>query len=267
MYAVVVLFLASWIGIVVAQLSERNLAIVDAEQQQVRASDMGQVAAGLRSYIAQFGTSPASLAALVATPGYEYLRTARDPRQGYVVSGPLNDGVWTYTRTALVGIDLRRTTIADYLTLNACGSGAASSAPAWCGQASSGTWWRYESRQDAATQLFAARRRLNRNLQLFADYYNAKKAFPGVDGSGNPLPLGSVTPLTSLVGYGGGASNCSGAYAWSSLPLGCDDLYDRWGGAVGYAYFDPKHIALVAISPIRDSAGTLIQVVADFDLD
>lgn len=242
------------------------LALAKRYQDQVRRVSLVKLAEGIDGYNAETGMFPASLAALVAAPGYEHLRGCVDPWQGYAVAMNLDDGVWRFTRVVVFSNSpVAGETPAAYLNTNRCGVGAFATAPAWCGQRDS-AWWRKETRTAHGAALATQRIRNQRVIQKLADYFNTAKAFPNKDYAGNPLAAGSVTSMAALVGFAGTAKTCTGQYHLQGVPLECGDLYDRWGGAVGYHYLSPTHITLSSESPLTNSAGTKITIATDLNV-
>lgn len=266
MYAVAVIAFVAALAALFAQLAGTLHEDAAVTRQLVRVVNVTRLAEGLERYVAEQGTLPADLDALVAAPGFEYLRGYRDSWQGYALSGNLVDGTWTYQRAVTVsknpvdGIDA-----ATYLTMNRCGAGDAASAAAWCG-ASSGAWHRRESREDLTVQIANQRARQHRMLHKWAAYYSEKAGFPGADATGAPLAADSVTPLATLAGYAGTAATCTGTYTYQGIPVDCGEMFDQWGQPIGYHFISSRHIVIVAQAPFANEAGQRPVIATDFEV-
>lgn len=228
-------------------------------QSRIRV-EQTRMAEGLAAYRAEKGAMPASLDALVATPGYEHLRSYRNQWMQYAVSGTLNDGTWRFERAAMWTV-LRKDGGATYATENACGTGDVSSADSWCG-AKDGTWYRVESREFFADEIAQEKVRQRHTLQLLADYWTAKQSFPRVGNNGVTLASGQLAALPALVGYTGTAANCSGVYTWMGIPFDCGALFDVWGSPVGYQYQNDAYVILASEAPFASSAGVRVIVAS-----
>lgn len=231
---------------------------------RAKEDDMVTIAEALELYAREKGAMPPSLAALAATPGYEYLGTRYDNWQGYAISPVLNDGTWQFTRTVVYTFDRSNgMTDAEYLAKNTCGSNAfAVETGRWCGDDNS-RYYVVDSRKYYKPQLTTARIKLTRLSQKFADYYNSNSAYPSVDASGSPLGVSSITSMAALAGYSGNAKNCSGTYQYQGIPIDCNDMFDLWGGRVGYQFEGPGHVIFVSEPPIFNAAGARVVVAVD----
>lgn len=224
------------------------------------------VGEAVQQYREEFGTYPASLAALGATAGYEYIQSVLNVTTqnsfGYSRStSPISDGVWQFERAVVFTIKAQRgETASTYSLANYCGSGSLESASSWCGARDS-FWFRHESREDIVKRLIAERLRQQRLMQKFANAYNAS-----ADGQ-FPDAGSSATTLVALVSYGGTAKTCSGIYNWADIPIGCDDLYSVWGTPTVLNQLSRTHIALLAESTVKDASGSFVNVATDMNLD
>lgn len=266
MYAVFVIAMVALAATLYSGLSATFLDVATAYRQQSRTTSVVRISEGIARFQSETGNLPASLDQLVAAPGYADLRSYRDSWQTYVLSGALNDGAWVFQRAVAVSRDpsdgISHT---DYLALNRCGVGAASTALSWCGDPS-GSWFRQETREDFGHQMSSQRVRHHRMLHKWVAHYSVAKTFPGKDRTGNPLPAGSITELRALVGYAGTASNCTGSFVYAGIPVDCGELFDLWGGAVAYQYVDARHIVIVSEAPFLLSDNTRPLIATDLEI-
>jgi hypothetical protein len=255
---VVALFMlmASMLVSLVGQYSSRTDYI---RQSRIRV-EQTRMAEGLAAYRAEKGTMPASLDALIAEPGFEYLGSYRNQWMGYAVSGTLTDGTWQFERAAM-WTARRKDGGATYATENECGTGDVYTAQSWCG-AKDGTWFRVESREFFPDEITQEKVRQRRTLQLLADYWTAKQSFPRVGNNGVTLASGQLAPLPALVGYTGTAATCSGVYTWMGIPFDCGALFDVWGSPVGYQYQNDAYVILASEAPFASATGVRVIVAS-----
>lgn len=224
-----------------------------------------EMAQNIEQFYAETSSFPASLSVLAATPGFEHTKGLNDNWQGYGVSGDLTDGVWRYKRAVLAATDpTKGVSVTQYMTDNNCGVGAYASAASWCGSRS-GLWFRRETRQTFNDDVVDQRVRLTRALQKFADYYSFNGYFPTVDAGGASLAGDSINSLASLASYAGTAKTCTGVYQYQGVPIDCSDMFDRWGGLVGYQFVSKKRIILISESQIFNSDGNRVVISAELD--
>ena len=69
--------------------------------------------------------------------------------------------------------------------------------------------------------------------------------------------------LAALAGYAGTAANCSGQYQYRGIPIDCSDMFDSWGGKIGYQFESANHIILVSETPFYNSTGTRLVIPVD----
>ena len=266
MYAALVVGFMLWIASVYSGLANHSFANMKAYRASGQRVQLEALAQSIQQYYEEKGQFPASLAALAATPGYSHVTSFMNPWQGYAVSGTLVDSVWSYQRVVLFSLDPTiGVSQANYLATNTCGSGSFSTASSWC-PINNSIWYRWETRQDMNDAVNEQRLRLNRIQQKLASYFNAQGNFPNLDGSNAPLTQTNTYALAALANYAGTASNCTGTYSWQGIPIDCGDMFDKWGGQVGYAYFSNSHVALTSETPIRDGSGNAVNIVGEYDV-
>lgn len=246
--------------------AQDNLDLMRLYRFNAQRSQLVMLAENLEQFYAERASFPANLSALASTPGYAHVRSLLNNWQGYSVSSALTDGVWTYQRMVAFSNDPKHgQTAAEYLIQNACGTGSFATATSWCGARSS-IWFLKDTREGVNDAITTQRARLRRSLQKFGDYYSAKGEFPSQDARGTDLVAGETYRLADLAGYAGAANSCTGVYTWQGLPLGCDELFDSWGGAIGFVYTSKKVMALASETPLVNAAGTRILVAAGFTM-
>lgn len=243
-----------------------SLGLMKLYRSNAQRSHLVMLAEHLELYFIEKGTYPASLNALAQTAGYEQVKSLLDGSQGYAVSGTLADTVWQYKRMVVYSLDRAKgNTDASYQAANACGTGAFGVASSWCGSNAS-VWFRKETREGMNDAVGDQRTRLARTLQKFGDYFTANGAFPSKDGANVALTAGNTYSLASLAGYAGTAKACTGIYTWQGLPIGCEDMFDAWGGYVGFVYTSSKAISLTSETPLVNAAGTPLVVASGFTM-
>lgn len=229
--------------------------------------DMNMLSSGVDQYYKDTGTYPTSLATLVTTNGFEHLKSAQNAEVGYQVSGTITDTVWSFNRAVIVQFNPQASeTVATVTYGNTCGSGAASLAASWCGTAKR-MWQRKEARESMNNHIADQRIRQQRVISKFAAYYNNVQKLPNKDQTSAALAASERYNLNTLAGYTGTASACSGSYSWMGIPIDCSDMFDRWGNQVDVIYFSDTHIALVSVSPLKNSAGASINIASDIEIN
>lgn len=238
---------------------------------QVFQQQIVRMAEAMEGYQRDKNALPADVDTLVATPGYEHAKSFRNSWQGYMKSGSLDDGVWSFERAVVFQNNPSGgVTGATYLAENTCGTGSASTAQSWCGLKSS-NWYRVETREKINEQLTTQRVRMGRMLQKLATYYSKENFFPKKDAGGTDLVANSITRLKTLAGYAGSSTSCFGTYTWQGVPIDCSDMFDIWGGEIGYQFITEDHVVLVSESPFTNSAtppspGTRVIVAANLEI-
>lgn len=262
-----VLVLAAVAGQQTLQLLDQAAAYRAAHQRLL----LPTVAAAQSQYRKETGSYPVSLSSLSSVTGYEWLRTVLPADQGGLqaagstiplrtaLSGDISDGTWTFQRALLFAPRDVRTPDAAYLAGNTCpGPGAEAFAVAtdWCPPRDTTATWKEETRNQAGPESTEARLRMGRTLAKFASFFNTAGAFPA----------GGPTTLSSLAGGPATAAACTGTFVWSQVPLGCEDLFSRWGTPVTYNRIASNLVVLAAESPFRDGAGNHIVVAAELGI-
>lgn len=260
--AIIVAFFA-WFDYKIAIVASDQKDIANNYQTIIRQQNMIAVAEGLEQYYRENNTYPATISALTSTPGFEYVVGSLNVNQGYAVSGSIVDSVWTFQRMTTFVVDTSKgVTSASYLAANNCGTGNFSSAASWCGSAQS-LWFKNENRQDFNNLIVTQRARLIRLSQKFANYYNAYQKYPNVDKNSVALVSNTNTSLVALTGYTGNSLNCSTQLQYVGIPIDCSDLYDLWGGMIGYQYIDNAHFILTSEPPIFNASGVRVVIALD----
>jgi hypothetical protein len=266
MLAIFIVALFFWLSTVGASTASVFGGIATQYELRSKEVDMVKIGEAMELYYQEKGTMPPDLATLAATPGYEYIAARLNNWEAYSNTGQLTDGTWSFTRTAAVAFDHSDgTTVASYFAANACGTnGFATEIASWCGAANS-RWYAVDTRKYIKPQMTTERVKLDRLSQKFADYYNTNGAYPSVDQANNPLGAASITSLAQLAGYSGSARNCSGQFQYQGIPIDCDEMFDLWGGLVGYQFQTSGHVILVSEPPIFDASGNRVIVAVDRD--
>lgn len=265
MYMLVTIAMSILLAALMGGVASQNHELTQLYQSRIRHIHVVGLAENLEQFFIENAVFPVSISDLTSAIGFEHSRSLTDNWQGYGVSPVIVDSVWQFNRVVLFANDPSKgVNAASYLTSNTCGVGGYDTASSWCG-ASTGRWFRRESRERYNEQITTQRARLNRLLQKFADYYNTNQQFPDQDAAGLALGADSISTLAALAAFGGSASSCSGAYTYMGIPIDCADMYDLWGQPIGYQFVGSKHIVLIAESPIFNNSGNRVIVAADFD--
>lgn len=271
MLGIAVTALMIWLGTQVYNLSVQYDRLAEMYRTRVQQQEVVNIAESLEQYYQENASFPASLNALASTNGYEYIRSSMNASQGYAVSPSINDSVWRFNRAVFFYADRRFVgTDSDYLADNKCGTGDFDTAESWCGNKQS-MWFRKESRERFNEQIVTQRARLNRLSGKFSTYYSGNgsyvygftQTYPKTDASNAPLAANSVYALATLAGYGGTATNCTGNFQYKGIPIDCEDMFDIWGGRIGYQFINDDHIILISESPIFNASGNRVVIASD----
>ncbi len=263
MLALVFVGIILWAASIAENVLSQHEYLIDVYQSKARQHDMIRVAEALELYYRETNSFPASLPGLAATPGYEYLRSSLNSWQSLSVSPSLTDSVWTFRRAvAFTNDPTGGVTSSAYLASNECGIGGYDVATSWCGTKTS-MWFRKETRDQFNEQVVTERARLNRLLQKFTDYKNTNDKYPDKDASNVALAASSITAIATLAGYAGTAITCTGQYQYQGIPIDCSDMFDSWGGKIGYQFESTSHIILVSETPIFNATGTRVFIPVD----
>lgn len=265
MLAVVVLIIGILANLYLSHVTEQIYDTARMFQSRAKAMKVVQLAENIERYYAENDVLPASLNVLTSATGFEHTKGLVDNWQAYGVSGTLTDGVWSYQRAVLAMTDPAGGVMAsDFMATNACGTGAYSTASSWCGDRT-GRWYRRETRESFNDEITSQRVKMHRTLQKFADYFSYYGYFPKVDAGGVALATNSVIKLATLAGYAGANNSCTGARQYVGVPVDCSDMFDQWGGAIGYQFVNKRHVILTSETPIFNSSGNRVVVSAELD--
>lgn len=264
MLPVFVIAIMIWLTTLWGGLGDQSRQLANNYDLRQKERDIIEVAEAMELYFQEFKQLPADLNTLATTPGYEYVASSLNNWQDYSRSSNLTDGTWTFQRAAAYTFDRSRgDTTTSYLASNACGTNSFSTEQgSWCG-AQNSRWHVLDTREKIPVLITAQRLRMGFLSQKFADYFNANGNYPNSDSSNVPFAASSIASLASLVGYAGSASNCTGNYQYKGIPLDCGDLFDLWGGAVGYQFENNGHVIFVSEPPIRDGSGNKLVIAVD----
>jgi len=239
---------------------EDLIAAYTKRSNQVR---MIHLSESLDRYIKETGLYPASMNAFQSVAGYEQTAGLMNSWQGYAVSPAIVDANWTFKRMVLFANDPTiGVTQADYLAANHCGSGGYDTALSWCGSQKS-MWYSRDERDDYQAAINNDRARTNRLSKKFVEYSNGYSTYPTLDKNNLSLGTNSLTSLATLAGYTGTASNCTGQYQYQGIPIDCSDMFNGWGKARAYQFFDSSHVMIVSETPIINASGTPVIISVD----
>lgn len=265
MLPILVLVLAVVFSVVMDGISSQNWELAKEYKSQSTEINTYALAEALELFYVETNAFPASISSLANTSGYEFVRGFLGSQHGYTVSSGLVDTQWVYSRAIVFSFDpTTGKSSSEYLNENHCGTGSSTTAISWCGSKDS-KWYRRETRERYNELIGTQRARMGRTLQKFATYYNHSSEFPNKDSLNVTLPSNSISSLKSLVGYPGTATNCSGSFSYMGIPIDCGDMFDVWGGDIGYQYIAGNRIILVAESPIFNSTGTRLVIATEYD--
>jgi hypothetical protein len=266
MFAFVTSAILLALAFAMALQTSQNLDLMRLYRFTVQRSQLVMLAENLEMYYIERGAYPASLTALSQTSGYEHVKSMLNNWQGYAVSDVLTDSTWQYRRMVVFSRDpTKGDTVASYLASNGCGTGDFGAADTWCGTRKT-IWYRKETRVGMNEAVSNQRVQLDRTLQKFADFYSANGIFPGKDNTDLALTVGTTYALAALAGYNGTGSACTGIYTWRGLPIGCEDMFDAWGGKVGFVYTSDKAISLISETPLVNAAGVPLMVASGYTM-
>lgn len=195
------------------------------------------IAQGVQAFLEETGAFPASLPALAATPGYEYIGKLIEPNVGYVVATDIEGTRWRFDRAIIFIQDpLRAVPVANYINANTCGVGANDPA-GFCG--SEDSWYVVLESKDLQTRAFR-----ETGLALDDTLYRILKGYdnglPTVRSNGTSLSTNEADYLIDIVGYTGTANDCVGSFMFEGAVLTCADLFSIEGNPVSYYYVGPN---------------------------
>ena len=247
MFIILMSVLATSIMALFGTIATQNLMLRDQGAQQNMQTDIAIAGAAVEQYYRANNNYPASLSALAATPGYEYInRFANSPRvYGYRVATGISDGTNTFARAAVFQLNTKiGETSADYTSgTNTCGTGNFDTAESWCG-AKASPWVRYESRTVFIAQIADHYQRIYKLFDKISVIYSPSKnpIYPAMDPT--------TDYLVNLVGYAGTAASCSGTFRlWGNIELDCGDLFSPWGTPVRVVRQADNYLTLGAAPP------------------
>jgi len=267
MFAVAVISIVVFVSLSLSSAADQTNTIARKYSAQLTTASTAQLSVDLQNYRRQSGGYPASLTSMAQTAGFEHLRGEIAPWHSYQLATGLNDSRFLFDRAAiLAGTKAKYSNISDFLAANSCGTGGFTVATSWCPTANVRlTAASQESRADVAGEIAAQRLRMVRTLQRLSVFYNAYRTFPAGDYAGTAISLGTTYSLPAIAGFSGTAANCGGTFQISFLPLGCDDLFDVWGGPVNYRLVSTGNVQLIASAPIKDATGSGILIGQELD--
>jgi hypothetical protein len=258
-------------------------ALTSAEDSRLENLQYAQavVSREVKQYFLDTGTYPTSLADLMGKPGYTHLKTYVSQANGGLapsrrdlvqvqVSNSLNDGTWTFRRAAVFSLKNGTESNASYLgsTRNRCapasGSTDFASGLSWCPATDNGITTRLEQRESASARLAAARMAQNLTLAKVIARYNTTGTFPA---AASAVALRSVvTAVDTGAAVGTTSAQCTGRFVWSSIPLECSDLYNRFGQPVSYQLMSAKRVVLYSASTLTDNTGAVVTMATEVNL-
>lgn len=292
-------FFMALYGIVVAILAvtiNAGSEVQDRLEEELSALTVQEISTAVDAYYSLNNyTLPASSAAFVAAPGFEYLRTTfQNQRYVYRLSTPKDDGQFRYVRAGYGAIaDNELFTVltggsSTFFTLNSCGAGDFDAPGQWCGPATA-LWSRKSTRDEYAARLGKVRAGLDRTLLKFSAIYSAGITDPANPSvrfhrfpSGGLAPNGS-RPLHEMMGASTTLTpaNCAststgapgappGLFMLNGMVFECSDLFngDNNGSpgdtsTVRYTYINPQYIVLATPTTVLDSSGNRILVAQE----
>ena len=265
MYPILVLAVAILLSTWMTGITGQNRDLTKLYQSRLRHIQLVVLAENIEQFTLENTNYPAHIDVLAATAGFEQSRSYINNWQGYAISPVITDSIWKFNRAVLFSNDPSRgVTAVDYLNLNACGVGSFDTAISWCGTSTS-LWFRSETREQYNTKISTQRIRMGRLLQKFATYYNNNGNFPDKNALNVALSANSIQTLASLASYSGSAKTCSGTFQYHGIPIDCGDMFDLWGGTIGYQFTGPKRIILTSETPIFNALGNRIVVASEID--
>lgn len=269
MYAILTLAVSIMLATFMTGVTRQNYELAALYQSRTQWLQVQTLAENIQQYYNEKTVFPATITALSESTGFHHTRSLTNAWQGYAVSPTITDSVWQFQRAVFFSNDPSKgVNAAAYLANNQCGTGGYATAQSWCG-ASTGKWFRSETREQHNEKISTQRIRMGRVLQKIADYYSVNQKFPDKDKSDVILTNDSIAEIATLAGFNGTAKTCGGSnsstYEFMGIPIDCADMFDIWGNAIGYQFINAKHIVLVSETPIYNNIGTRIIVAADFD--
>ena len=265
MYALLALTVSIMLATFMTGVASQHRELAEMYQSRIKSLKAIAMAENIQQYFIETSVFPATIATLSASSGFQHTQSLTDSWQGYGLSPTITDTVWSFKRAVFFSNDPSKgVNAASYLTTNACGTGSYATATSWCG-AATGQWFRTETREHFNEKISTQRVRMGRVLQRFADYYNANQKFPDKNESAVALGANSISSLNTLAGYGSGAVACTGTFSYMGVPIDCADMFDLWGGVIGYQFITSKHIVLISETPLYNNSDTRVIVAADFD--
>lgn len=246
MFILLMSVLATSLMALLGSIATQNLAQRDHLAPLALQADIATAGEAVEQYYRTNNIYPASLSALAATPGYEYIkRLAASPTvYGYRVATGISDGTNTFSRAAVFQLNSKiGETSASYASgTNTCGTGNFDTAESWCG-AKSSPWVRHESRTVFISQIAEHYERIYKIYNKISVMYPpATTVYPAM--------TPSTDYLVNLVGYTGSAASCSGTFRlWDGVELDCTDLFSPWGTPVRAIRQSDNQLTLGAAPP------------------
>lgn len=263
MLTAILVAIFAWFDYQIASAAAQQQELISRYQAVIQQQNMISVAEAIEQYHLENNAYPSDLNSLKNTPGFEYVAGSLGFDQGYALSGDIVDDVWVFKRAAFFAYDSAKgDTQANYLSSNACGINGFYAERSWCGS-DQYNWFRWESRDEYNYLITTQRARLILLNQKFANYFNAYQRYPNTDKNSVALAPNSNTSLVSLTGYSGNAKECSGQWQFHGIPIDCADMFDIWGGLIGYQFIDENHVVLTSEPPIFNASGQRVVIAID----
>ncbi|SIR01666.1 hypothetical protein [Marinobacterium stanieri] len=265
MWSLLLIALFTWLAVALENRAADLAELTNTWNQKRQALVTQRLGRGIEQWSQTSTVLPADFDTLVATEGFEHLRTSGNRDwSGYAVTNLINDGVWQFQRGIIFSLSPTFWSGASngfdtdsFLADNQCGDTAFSDAVDWCA-APGARWHITDPRLQMTPWMVQQTHQLENLLDKWGRYYSANGEWP--DDGGGTLSLASAVGVSA-------SNNCRGEKSYEGIPLNCDEIFSVAGGyPVRYRQLSDSRIALQARLPLLKADGNPFYTTVFYDL-